>query len=81
VEKISYSYARQHLRSILDQVVGSSEVFCIERKNKGKVVMIEEDDYTSLIETSYLLRSQNNARELFKALKEAKENIGVNIEL
>jgi len=43
--------------------------------------MIEEDDYTSLIETSYLLRSQNNARELFKALKEAKENIGVNIEL
>lgn len=81
MEKISYSYARQHLSSILDQIVNDSEVFCINRKNSKEIIMLEKDHYDSLVETAYLLRSPRNAKQLFKAMKESKQNLGVKIEL
>lgn len=78
---VSYSYARQNLSSLLEEVTDNAEVLCIERQNGKKVIMIEESDYNSLCETAYLLRSPHNASQLFKALEEAKHNKGIKIEL
>lgn len=33
MEKVSYSYTRQHLNSILNEITEDSEVYCIDRKN------------------------------------------------
>jgi antitoxin YefM len=81
MEKVTYSYTRQHLSAILDQINNNSEVFCIERRNRKEVVMLEKGYYDSLLETAYLLKSPKNASELFKALDESKQNLGKKIDL
>ena len=78
---ISYSYARQHLSALLDSVIDDSEVVCIQRKSGKEAIVIGKDDYTSLLETAYLLRSPENSRQLFQALEEANRGEGVEIEL
>lgn len=80
MEKVSYSYTRQHLNSILNQITEDSEVYCIDRKNGKQVIMLDKDDYDSLIENTYLLKSPSNAKELFKGLKEATELIGTEVD-
>jgi antitoxin YefM len=81
MQKASYSYTREHLSTILDQVCNDSEVFCIQRKNGQEIIMLDRADYNSLVETSYLLRSPKNAEEIFKALEESKKNLGEKIDL
>jgi len=81
MEKVSYSYTRQHLSSILNQITDDAETFCIERKNGKKIIMVDKDDYDSLLETSYLLKSPANTKELMKAIDEAHKNIGKKIDL
>jgi antitoxin YefM len=80
MEKVSYSYTRQHLNSILNQISDDAETFCIERKNGRQVIMIDKDDYDSLLETAYILKSPENAKQLFKALDEANKNVGTKID-
>jgi antitoxin YefM len=81
MQKTTYSYTRAHFSSILDRVSNNGEVFCIHRKNGQEVIMLDKDDYNSLLETSYLLRSPKNAQELFKALEESENNLGEKIDL
>jgi len=81
MEKQSYSYTRQHLSSILDHVVNDSNPLCITRQNGDEIVMIEKGEYDSLLETAYLLRSHKNAEQLFKAMNESKQSLGVKVEL
>jgi PHD/YefM family antitoxin component YafN of YafNO toxin-antitoxin module len=45
MEKVTYSYTRQHLNTILDQITDNAEVFYIHRKNGKEVVMLEKDYY------------------------------------
>ena len=81
MEKVSYSYTRENLSNILNQIIDNSETYCIERKNGNQIVMIGKNDYDSLLETAYLLKSPNNAKELHKALNEANNDIGAKIAL
>lgn len=80
MEKVTYSYTRENLNFILNQISNNSEIFCIERRNGKDVIMIDKDDYNSLLETAYILKSPKNAKQLFKALEEADKNIGVKID-
>jgi len=81
MQKTTYSYTREHLSSILDQISNDAEIFCIHRKNGQEVIMLDKSDYTSLVETAYILRSPKNAKELFKALEESENNLGEKIDL
>jgi len=65
---ISYSDARRNLKAVLDQVCDDREPVRITRRKGGTVVVIAEDEYASLEESAYLLRSPANARRLLEAI-------------
>jgi antitoxin YefM len=68
-KEISYSDARDHLKSHLDYVTQNSEMLIITRKNNEDVVMMSRKDYDSLEETLYLLSSPKNRKNLLSAVK------------
>ena len=66
---ISYSSLRAHLKTALDRVCEEHEPIVVERQSGGDVVLVSREDYDSLQETAYLLRSPANARRLLEAVK------------
>ena len=64
----SYSTARRNLGSIFDRVCRDHEPVVITRRHGGNVVVLAEEDFSSLEETAYLLRSPANARRLLEAV-------------
>lgn len=73
---ITYTKARAHLAKIMDQVCESHEPLIITRRDEASVVMLSFEDYKSLEETAYLLRSPKNARRLIEAIAELEEGGG-----
>lgn len=57
---------------VFDAVVNDREPVTITRAGHESVVMMSLDDYSSLQETAYLMRSPANARRLFDALERVK---------
>ena len=53
---VNYTYARKHLRKVLDQVVDDSESTCIVSKG-NQVVIMSKSDYDSIIETCYVTKN------------------------
>ncbi len=68
---INYTTLRKTLKMQLDKVYQDHEPLIITRKNDENVVMLSLEDYNSLIETQYLLSSENNAAHLMKSLASA----------
>ncbi|NBV06370.1 MAG: type II toxin-antitoxin system Phd/YefM family antitoxin [Proteobacteria bacterium] len=68
-KQVSYSDAREHLKTYLDFVVQNSETLIITRKNNEDVVMMSRKDYDSMEETLYLLSSTKNRKRLLSAIK------------
>lgn len=74
MDKISYSKLRENLKSALDRAVDDHEVIYVERANGRDAVLLSREDFESLNETSYLLRSPANAKRLIAANKRAKKS-------
>jgi antitoxin YefM len=72
---ISYSEARKNLKLVCDQVCEGREPVRITRRNGGNVVMLAEEEYNSLEETAYLMRSPANARRLLEAIARDREGV------
>ncbi len=53
----------------------------ITRKNEAPVVMMSLEDYQSMEETTYLLRSPANARHLLASIAELEAGNGLEKEL
>ena len=72
--EISYSEMRKSLKVYLDQVCVKHTPLFIKRRRGESVVLLSEDDYSSLEETAYLSRSPKNLKRLLEALnrKEGK---------
>ncbi|OQO90771.1 prevent-host-death protein [Saccharomonospora piscinae] len=66
---MSYSESRAHYAETLDSVVNDREEVVITRAGHEPVVLVSLDDYESLKETAYLLRSPENARRLVTAIE------------
>ncbi len=85
MERISYSQARQHLKGVLDGICNNHEPVAIQRKRGESVVILSEDDYLSLEETAYLMRSSANINRLVDALsrdngeslEDVRKNFGI----
>jgi antitoxin YefM len=78
---LTYSQARSDLAKTMDKVCDDHTPIIITRKNQRSVVMISLEDYESLEETAYLLRSPRNARRLLASIAELESGGGTEREL
>lgn len=74
---ITYSSARENLAKTIERVVSDRDPVIITKKNNMSVVMMSLDDFESLQETVYLLRSPKNAQRLLESIAELEEGKGV----
>jgi len=68
MDAITYTAARANLASTMDRVCEDHEPLIITRNGQQSVVMLSLEDYKSLEETAYLLRSPENAKRLLSAV-------------
>jgi antitoxin YefM len=68
MDTITYSAARASLATTMDKVCEDHEPLIITRSGQRSVVMLSLDDFKSLEETAYLLRSPENAKRLLAAV-------------
>ena len=73
---ISYTAARENLAATMDQVCDDREPVVITRQKQRSVVMLSLEEYESLSETAYLLKSRANARRLLAATKQLESRKG-----
>jgi antitoxin YefM len=73
---ITYTEARETLADTIRRVCRDHIPVIITRKREDSVVMIAQEDYDSLTETAYLLRSPKNARRLLDSIRELEEGKG-----
>lgn len=69
---ISYSEARNSLKSVLDKVINDMDVTIINRSGGANVVVMSLDHYSSLIETLHLLQSPSNAAHLAESIAQLR---------
>ena len=81
MDAISYTSARANLASIMEKVCEDHAPIIITRKNENPVVMMSLEDYQAMKETTYLLRSPANARQLLESIAELEAGKGVDKEL
>ena len=81
MKAITYTAARENLASTMDRVCADHDPVIITRNRDQAVVMMSLEDYESLEETAYLLRSPANARRLLESVAELKEPRGVTFSL
>jgi antitoxin YefM len=77
MKAITYTAAREGLASTMDRVCEDHDPVIITRNRNQAVVMISLEDYESLQETTYLLRSPANVRRLLAAIAELEKGKGV----
>ena len=67
---ISYSEARNSLKTLIDDVVDDADVAIINRRDAGDAVIMSLELYQSMSETLHLLSSPANAAHLAKSIGE-----------
>ncbi|WP_191939486.1 YoeB-YefM toxin-antitoxin system antitoxin YefM (plasmid) [Pantoea agglomerans] len=73
---ISYSEARQNLCEIMAQTVEDKSPVLITRQNGESCVLMSLEEYNSLEETAWLLRSPKNARRLIHSIQNLQNGNG-----
>jgi len=76
MDAITYSTARANLASTMDRVCNDHEALIITRNGEQSVVMLSLEDYKSLEETAYLLRSPANAKRLLASIEALESGKG-----
>jgi antitoxin YefM len=74
---ITYTAARETLAATMDRVCLDHDPVIITRNRDQAVVMISLEDYESLQETTYLLRSPANARRLMDSISDLNKGKGI----
>ncbi|UYG16410.1 type II toxin-antitoxin system prevent-host-death family antitoxin [Brachybacterium huguangmaarense] len=81
MKTLSYTESRARYAEVLDGVVADREEVVITRAGHEPVVIVSLDDYESLRETAYLMRSPANARRLLDAMEQLEGGRGARHEL
>lgn len=69
----TYSYLRENLAEVWDEVEDSQEPVIVKRRGHQDLAILPADEFESLRETAHLLRSPKNARRLLEAIARAVE--------
>lgn len=76
MKTMNYTDSRAHYAEILDAVTNDREEIVITRAGHEPVVIVSLEDYQSLRETAYLMRSPANARRLLDAMERLEAGRG-----
>lgn len=76
MDTITYTSARAHLAKTMDRVCDDHEPVIITRNGERSVVLLSLEDFKTLEETSYLLRSPANAKRLLAAIEQLAQGGG-----
>lgn len=76
MKTMSYTESRARYAEVLDSVTDDREEVVITRSGHEPVVMVSLEDYESLRETAYLMRSPANARRLLDAMERLESGTG-----
>ena len=76
MKTMSYTDSRARYAEMLDGVVNDREEVVITRAGHPSVVVMSLDDFESLKETAYLMRSPANARRLLDAMERLEAGDG-----
>ncbi|MDI3388199.1 type II toxin-antitoxin system prevent-host-death family antitoxin [Streptomyces sp. B-S-A8] len=74
---MTYTESRARYAETLDKVVADREEVIVTRAGHDPVVIVALDEYESLKETAYLLRSPENARRILQAIEDLENGQGV----
>lgn len=69
---VSFSDARNNLKSVLDRVVEDADCTLITRRDAGDAVVMSLEYFNSLQETVHLLKSPANAAHLERSITQYK---------
>jgi antitoxin YefM len=78
---MSYSESRARYAEVLNSVVDDREEVVVTRAGHEPVVMVALDEYESLKESAYLLRSPENARRVLASIERLETGGGAPHEL
>jgi antitoxin YefM len=81
MKTMTYSESRAHYAETLNAVTDDREEVVITRAGRDPVVIVALDDYQSLKEAAYLLRSPENARRLLAAIDRLENGGGTHHDL
>ena len=81
MDAISYTAVRANLSKTMEKVCNDHAPIIITRKRESPVVMLSLEDYKAMEETTYLLRSPANARNLLESIAALEEGKGIEREL
>ncbi|WP_405019062.1 type II toxin-antitoxin system prevent-host-death family antitoxin [Kitasatospora sp. NBC_00070] len=76
MKTMTYSESRARYAEVLNAVTDDREEIVITRAGHEPVVIVSLEDYQSLKETAYLLRSPANARRLLASIDELENGGG-----
>lgn len=76
MKTLSYTESRARYAEVLDSVVNDREEVVITRAGHEPVVIVSLEDFESLRETAYLMRSPANARRLLDAMERLEAGEG-----
>lgn len=70
---VTFSEARNKLKTILDQVVNDADYTVITRRDAEDAVVVSLEYFNSLMETVHLLKSPSNAAHLERSIAQYKQ--------
>ncbi len=70
---VSFSDARNNLKSILDEVVRDADCTIIKRRDHEDAVVMSLEYFNGLMETVHLLRSPANAAHLERSIEQYRQ--------
>ncbi len=73
MEQLTASEFRSNLKTLLDRVNDNHEPLSIRRARGRAVVVVDADDYESILETLYLVRNPANAERLRRGMDQHQE--------
>ncbi len=81
MEAMTYTAARQNFAKTIEKVCKDRAPIIVTRKSSESVVIMSLEDFESLEETAYLLRSPKNTRRLIESIAQLENGKGIEKEL
>ena len=73
MEIVTFSEARNQLKTVLDRVVDDADYTIITRRDADDTVVMSLDYFNSLLETVHLLKSLENAAHLERSIAQWRQ--------